>query len=173
MIGVAPVSGTIVDTAALKLAGLELADVWHAYARIERWHGSALGQGWTVADHVLAGMPFAERAGVAAHWLLHEAAEAIALGDIASPMRTASYNRAEDRILRAALEHFGLSWPMPDEVKIVDKRMAATELRLLHPRARRAIRMEAQPYRSLELRHRSRAAAERELARAAARLLAA
>lgn len=167
MLAVAPLTGTLVDTAAPDLEGVTLADCWHALSHLGRWHGSTV-EPWTVGDHLLAGLPKAATAGVATWWLGHELAEAF-LGDIPSPLRVRSYDITEDRLLRALLERFGVDeWPMPAEVKVIDKRMAATEAKqLLHPDAFRALDLPHAPYRGMILQHRTPRQVREELARAA------
>jgi len=60
--------------------------------------------------------------------LLHDASEAY-LGDVPSPIKRnlPNYKSTEDRLLRTIAQRFDLSWPIPSEVKDVDKRMLNTE----------------------------------------------
>ena len=60
--------------------------------------------------------------------LMHDAAEAY-LSDVISPIKPhlRGYDAIENRLLRVIFRHYGLSWPMPAEVKEVDGRMCITE----------------------------------------------
>jgi hypothetical protein len=68
---------------------------------------------------------------------MHDAAEAY-IGDIVRPLKVRMFcamdnatlrkiNYIEDCILERIAEPFGLPWPMPEVVEIVDLRMLATE----------------------------------------------
>ncbi len=61
--------------------------------------------------------------------LLHDAAEAY-MGDMPKPLKThldSGYVAIEQRVMRVVAEKFGLEWPMPDQVKLVDRILLVTE----------------------------------------------
>jgi hypothetical protein len=168
VISVMPVTGEVVDTSEPD-GGIALADIAHCLALINRWHGSTL-EFYSVAQHCVLGLQFCTTDEIRRCFLLHEGGE-VACGDIASPLRTASYDRTEGRVLRAVAERYELPWPLPDEVFVIDKRMAATERdQLLHPSARKHIALEAKPYRKLKIEPWTPARSRREWILAAARL---
>lgn len=62
--------------------------------------------------------------------LLHDAAEAY-VSDLPRPIKVhlPEYQRAEEVVLCAVAEKFGLSWPMPERVREADDRLLVTEAR--------------------------------------------
>lgn len=62
--------------------------------------------------------------------LLHDASEAYH-GDLARPIKNhlPGYRQMQDRLMAAIAQRFGLTLPMPPEVKIADNRMLVTERR--------------------------------------------
>jgi len=62
--------------------------------------------------------------------LLHDAGEAY-LTDLPRPVKQMlpQFTELEDRVLCRVAERFGLSWPMPPEVKHADNVLLATEAR--------------------------------------------
>jgi transposase len=68
--------------------------------------------------------------GLALWGLLHDAGEAY-LTDLPRPVKQSlpQFSELEDRVLRQVAVRFGLSWPMPPEVKLADNRLLATEAR--------------------------------------------
>lgn len=68
-----------------------------------------------------------------ARWFaVHDGVE-FAMGDVSRPIKHQPemlfYRDAEDRGLEILARKFGLSWPMPPEIKHMDNRMLATEVR--------------------------------------------
>lgn len=66
--------------------------------------------------------------------LLHDAAEGLGLSDLPRGVKAAvgsAYTDIEDRVLQAVAERFELPWPMPDDVKLADNRVLATEIPVL------------------------------------------
>jgi hypothetical protein len=55
--------------------------------------------------------------------LLHDASEAY-LGDIATPLKSflPDYMQLERHVQRTIAKKFGLKWPMPESVKVADRR---------------------------------------------------
>lgn len=66
--------------------------------------------------------------------LLHDAAEGLGLSDLPRGVKLAvgrAYTDIEDGVLRAVAERFDLPWPMPEDVKLADNRVLATEIPVL------------------------------------------
>lgn len=142
MIAVGPVTGTLLHTDAPE--GIPLVDIAHCLSQLCRWHGSTVDF-YSVAQHCVIGSRMFQDEELAKHFLLHESGEAV-VADIPSPLRSAGFTRLEDRVLRKVLEHHGLGWPQPSEIKEMDKRMAATEAKqLLHHDAARLLGFRQKP----------------------------
>ena len=66
--------------------------------------------------------------------ILHDVAEYV-LGDVPTPIKRHwsmfRYRWAENRILKRIAKDLDLPWPMPEEVKIADTRLLATEVQWL------------------------------------------
>lgn len=105
---------------------IDLYDIAHALARLCRYGGHCT-QFYSVAEHsVLLASKVAPENRLWA--LLHDASEAY-LVDVPRPLKPflAGYREAEDRIMRAVCDHFGLVGEMPDEVKALDTRILTDE----------------------------------------------
>lgn len=110
---------------------VEIVDIAWALSMLPRFTGHTR-KFYSVAQHsmcvaqMLAGTPLQFEG------LMHDAAEAY-IGDISSPMKRLigimgdGLKLAEAAIMSAISTRFGLVWPMPKEVKIVDLRMLETE----------------------------------------------
>lgn len=105
---------------------IEIMDIAHAlsnqcrYAGHTRFHYSVAQHSVLVSENV---------APEHALWgLLHDASEAY-LVDVPRPVKPhlPGYYEAEERVQKAVAERFGLSWPMPAEVKRVDDAILADE----------------------------------------------
>lgn len=110
-----------------RVEDIHLEDIAHALAHTCRWRGHVRWY-YSVAQHsVLA----SHLCGESPAWaLLHDAAEAYLVDlchDLKPHMR--GFAEAEDRILRAVAKRFGMAWPMPAPVRVVDRRLAMTEAR--------------------------------------------
>lgn len=110
-----------------RAAEINLTDIAHALSNQCRFSGHTY-KFYSVAQHctiVSRALPPEH----AAWGLFHDAAEAY-LVDLPTPIKRClpEYLEAEERILRAVAERFDLSWPMPEEVKLADKRVLATEV---------------------------------------------
>jgi hypothetical protein len=109
-----------------------LADIAHSLAQQCRYAGHSLVH-YSVAQHcVLVSLHVPH--GDAAWGLLHDAAEAYLL-DLPRPVKQCvrGYGEAEERVLEAVAEHFGMTLPIPDSVHAADGQALATEQRdLMH-----------------------------------------
>lgn len=109
---------------------IDIEDIAHSLAHQCRFLGHTDGH-YSIAQHsvlVSTLVPAAD-----ALWgLLHDAAEAY-LGDLPAPIKREPemrvYRDAEDRLLGAIAERFGLPSLMPDSVKQADRLVLATEFR--------------------------------------------
>lgn len=107
---------------------IEIDDIAYALAGEYRFGGHCKPR-VSVAEHSVAvsrGVPPEH-----ALWgLLHDASEAY-LRDIARPVKLlpelSAYRDAEELVMRAVADRFGLSWPMPECVKIADNAALRTE----------------------------------------------
>lgn len=82
--------------------------------------------------------------------LMHEAAETY-MSDIITPFkyhwrRRRFLKSMEERILKVVAEKYGLPWPIPREIKEVDRRIWATEQRDLRNKPRFAWSTDVKPY---------------------------
>lgn len=104
-----------------------LEDVAHALANQCRYTGHTR-QFYSVAQHSFLASDHCPEAPLWA--LLHDAAEAY-LCDVSRPVKgyLANYREAEERLERVIAEKFGLPWPMPEAVKVIDLKLLATERR--------------------------------------------
>jgi hypothetical protein len=103
-------------------------DIAHSLSLLCRFNGHCLTF-YSVAEHsvrVARILP----PGLALWGLLHDAGEAY-LTDLPRPVKQSlpQFSELEDRVLRQVAVRFGLSWPMPPEVKLADTRLLATEAR--------------------------------------------
>ena len=109
---------------------VNIKDIAHALSLLCRFTGH-VNQFYSVAQHSLivsSKMPREFRL-----WgLLHDASEAY-VADLSRPLKHAPemsrYRTAEKNVLREICRRFSLKLPEPPEVKEVDRRMCATEMR--------------------------------------------
>lgn len=118
---------------------INIEDIAHSLAQQTRWGGHCV-KFYSVASHSLlcADMALKEDLSLEEEkWaLMHDSAEAY-LGDVVSPLKRALYvipnagvctlRAWEERILELIAEKFGLSWPIPDSVHLIDRRAIITE----------------------------------------------
>jgi hypothetical protein len=108
---------------------IELADIAHHLSNLCRYTGA--GSFYSVAQHSVL-VSFGVRPRNALWGLLHDASEAY-VNDISAPLKAlpefAGYRRIEKKIMVAVANKFGLPWPEPAEVKVVDRLMLRTEAR--------------------------------------------
>jgi hypothetical protein len=121
-------TGKRFDPLAPRSDDVDLVDIAHALSLTCRFCGHCRTF-YSVAEHSvrasqLVAMPHARWA------LLHDAAEAY-VTDLPRPLKgqLPQFAQLEDRVLRAIAVRFDLGWPMPDEVRVADDAMLATELR--------------------------------------------
>lgn len=125
-------SGTIFDPLAPDPQLIEVEDIAHSLALQCRFSGHTF-KFYSVAEHSVRVSHCFDDPHLALWGLLHDASEAY-LVDVPSPLKNhktfgSGYRAAERRLMRAVAVRFNLSWPMPDEVKKVDRRLLVTERR--------------------------------------------
>ena len=110
-------------------------DIAYALSRIVRYCGHV--PGYTVAKHSLI-MSYQVEPRLALWALLHDAHEAY-VGDVSAPVKSLlpDYRALEKRIATVVRARFGLDAEMPEEIKIADRRMLATEQRAFFPQQAR------------------------------------
>ena len=107
---------------------ISLTDIAHALSNICRYTGHCR-EFYSVAQHSVYVSVYASEAN--AMWgLMHDASEAY-LCDIARPVKRflSGYHEAEDNLMKCIAEKFGMSWPMPEEIKTLDNRFLMAEAR--------------------------------------------
>jgi uncharacterized protein len=109
---------------------ISLQDIGHALSNICRFTGHS-NRFYSVAQHSVYVSVYASQEN--ALWgLLHDASEAY-LFDIARPVKREEflkgYVEVEERLMNCIADAFGLSWPMPQEIKELDNRFLMTEAR--------------------------------------------
>ena len=108
-------------------------------SRIQRFWGQ-LKEPYTVAQHCLSMVEYLEGQGAdqnSLKWALgHEIFEALGIGDIPSPLkrRMPDIMAAEERALELFGEVYGLTPPLPEDVKIADAGLLVMEAEALMPR---------------------------------------
>jgi hypothetical protein len=123
-------TGALVDLAAISPEDIRLPDIAHALSLVNRFTGHTRVP-YSVAQHSV--MVSELCAPEHALWgLLHDASEAY-LGDVATPLKhmLPEYRELEERVQRAIAVRFELSWPMPQDVHVSDKRALMFEKRAL------------------------------------------
>lgn len=123
------VSGNLVHLNDPKVADIDIGDIAHALSHICRYTGHCR-EFYSVAQHsVLVSRCLPPH--LALWGLLHDAAEAY-IGDVSKPLKLViedSYGPIEERMEAVIAERFGLTTPIPAEVKEADLRMLVTEKR--------------------------------------------
>ena len=106
---------------------IDIEDIAHSLSTTCRFCGHSK-QFYSVAQHSVIGASYI--APEFAKWfLLHDASEAY-VNDVIKPQKQylPLIKTWEDNILSVIAEKFSLPWPIPDEVKEMDKRLLATEI---------------------------------------------
>lgn len=119
-------TGKVFDLAILDPDSIDIEDIAHGLAYAPRFAGQ-LERFYSVAQHsYFAYLNAAPENKLAA--LLHDASEAY-IGDMPSPFKKMmpDYRMIEENLMKAIVNKFGLSWPLPEEVKEVDKYMFQVE----------------------------------------------
>lgn len=111
-------------------------DFAHALSNLCRFTGH-VSKFYSVAEHLCRCHDYADEEFKL--WaLLHDAPEAY-LNDIARPLKVTdayeTYRIAEDSLMEIIAKKYGLEWPEPPEVKVVDNTLLQTEMRDLMPPA--------------------------------------
>jgi uncharacterized protein len=133
--GIVTYSGLIIEPLNPDPELINIEDIAHALSNMCRFTGH-VRQFYSVAQHsVYAGQVVSEENRMWA--LLHDASEAY-LADIARPVKHAFglgevYREAEEKLMEAVAEKFGLSLPMPKEVHWADDMLLRSEQRDLMP----------------------------------------
>jgi uncharacterized protein len=127
---------------------IDIRDIAHALAVIPRYTGHTREPFYVAQHSVMVSrlVPIED-----ALWgLLHDASEAY-LMDLPSPIKRwvemAPYRNAEERLMGAICERFGLTSEEPESVKEADRRMLVTESRQLFRRRHPDWHDCAEPYR--------------------------
>lgn len=123
-------TGALVDLASISPDDIRLPDISHALSLVNRFTGHTKVP-YSVAQHSVVVSKLCPQEH--AMWgLLHDASEAY-LGDVATPLKhmLPAYRELEERVQRAISIRFGLSWPMPQDVHVHDKRALMYEKRSL------------------------------------------
>jgi len=133
-------SGRLIDPFDLKPEDFENAGLQAAVtlSRIQRFWGQ-LKVGYTVAQHCLSMVERLRELGAdgeTMRWgLAHEIFEALGLGDIPTPIKRLlpDVKAAENRALELFAEVYGLTPPMPQIIKEVDRGLLVMEAEALMP----------------------------------------
>ena len=134
-VGVGPTimlrSGAWFDFCAPATSEFTIEDIAHGLANICRYSGQC-SRFYSVAEHSILVSEVA--IGFEFEALLHDAAEAF-LGDITRPLKQLlpEYKRIEAEVERTILDRFGVTWPLPPQVKQADLRVLAAEQRQIMP----------------------------------------
>lgn len=124
-------SGKFVNPLEIEPEDIDLIDIAHALSNLCRYNGH-VEHFYSVAQHsVIVSRQFSDEH--LRRWgLLHDASEAY-LGDVVSPLKYCGhydfYLEAEERLMQVVAEKFGLSWPMPEEIDLADKKLRGPEMR--------------------------------------------
>lgn len=116
-----------------RLDDIDIDDIAHALSLQCRFNGHCRVF-YCVAEHSVRVMRLLQQQdhdGDIVLWgLLHDAAEAY-LSDLPRPLKMMmpQFGQTEDVLLRAIIEHMGLTWPMPEAVRIADDMLLVTEAR--------------------------------------------
>ena len=111
-----------------RVEDIDIEDIAHALSLNCRFNGHCRTF-YSVAEHSVRESRLLE--GDEAMWgLLHDASEAY-LTDLPRPVKVQmpAFRDWEDKLEKIIIEHFGLTWPMPEAVKVADDRLLSTEAR--------------------------------------------
>lgn len=122
-------TGRRVNPLDLRLEDIDILDIAHHLATINRWCG-ALREPISVAQHSVHVSWLCDGTGSELDALLHDASEAY-LGDVTKWLKgceaMAAYRKAEERASNVIAAKFGLTIPLPLTVERADKLMIGVE----------------------------------------------
>ena len=108
---------------------IDIQDIAHALSNTCRFGGHSPHY-YSVSEHSINVSKLVPQQ-FALWGLLHDSSEAY-LPDIPSPFKPLfNFKEIEDRLLKAIIERFGLDWPMPIQVHVIDRNIVAEEARQL------------------------------------------
>ena len=124
---------------------IEIEDIAHSLALQCRFNGHVKDL-YSVGEHSLRVVDYVSPPNK--FWgLMHDSAEAYT-GDIITPLKSQDQYMQDTEmcILKVIAEKYGLPWPIPEEVKYVDRRLWATEERDLRNKPRFEWSSDVEPY---------------------------
>ena len=106
---------------------INIEDIAHSLSQQPRF-GGHLPNFYSVAQHSLNCSYLADDPKMKLCALLHDASEAYLL-DIPSPIKSLipKYKEMEDKLMAIIAKKFGFEYPLPEEIKIIDKSMLNQE----------------------------------------------
>lgn len=129
---------------------IDINDIAHSLANSCRYNGHCRDF-YSVAEHsIYVSEQLPEK--FALWGLLHDASETY-VGDLVKPLKNflPDFQKAEEKVIKAVAEKFGLVLPEPDEVKIADYRMLLTEQRQLFNHKFDFTKHPVEPYDSIRI----------------------
>ena len=128
-------SGNLIDPFNLQKKDFDPKVIAQTLSRVCRFWGQTR-RFYSVAQHCLVIVRIFEGNTELQKWaLIHEVFEGLTGMDVPTPIKKshemAPYRKAEERCLLQAAEIFGLTPPMPEEIKIADKRLMVSEALVL------------------------------------------
>lgn len=128
-------SGNLIDPFNLQKKDFDPKVIAQTLSRVCRFWGQTR-RFYSVAQHCLVMVRIFEGNTELQKWaLIHEVFEGLTGMDVPTPIKKshemAPYRKAEERCLLQAAEIFGLTPPMPEEIKIADKRLMVSEALVL------------------------------------------
>lgn len=118
------ISGNLVDYEN-GFVNVDIFDIAHSLSIQNRFIGNTIVP-YSVAQHCYFVSEVVEEK-FALWGLLHDSAEAY-IGDIITPIKTKKQRAIEIELLKCVAAKFGMSLPIPSEVKEADRRMLVTEM---------------------------------------------
>ena len=129
---------------------LHITDIAHGLSNMCRYNGHC-SSFYSVAEHCV----HLYKVAPAAHkfWaLMHDASEAY-ICDIPGPFKHAltNYREIEERIMKVVAAKYGLPWPMPADVKMLDTRILMNEKATLFGPAPKPWRVNMEPLEGVQI----------------------
>jgi len=123
-------SGKMINPYELKDEDFDPRIIAQTLSRVCRFW-SQTSEFYSVAQHCLVMETLFDDVELKKWAMLHEVFEGLTGMDVPTPIKHSkemdSYRFAEDKALEQAAKVFGLTPPMPEEIKIIDKRLMVTE----------------------------------------------